>query len=88
MLTTEYGMYPTPCENHHRATNVSDATGIINAGTDNTVNAGDTITYSFDVTNTGHTCLAVISIIDDNAGEVECANVGDTAGEELRLGIS
>lgn len=72
-----------PCENH-RATNVSDATGIINAGTDNVVNAGDTISYSFDVTNTGHTCLAVISIVDDNAGEVACTHVVDTTGEGLR----
>lgn len=60
-------------------------TRTIDAGTDSSVNAGDTISYSFEVTNTGHTCLADISIVDDNAGELDCAHVADTSGKELRL---
>lgn len=58
-------------------------TGTVDAGTDGAVNAGDVVSYLFEVENTGHTCLAITSIVDDNAGEVECPYVVDMAGEAL-----
>lgn len=61
---------------------VSVKTGTVDAGTDGVVNAGDVVSYTFEVTNTGHTCLAVLSIVDDNAGMVDCPYVMDMAGEE------
>ncbi|CAM9171448.1 unnamed protein product, partial [Ectocarpus sp. 8 AP-2014] len=57
--------------------------GTVHAGTDGVVNAGDTVLYSFTVTNTGQTCLAVLSVLDDNAGDVNCAFVANMAGEAL-----
>lgn len=39
----------------------------------------------FEITNIGHTCLAVTSILDDNAGAVECPYVANMAGEDLVL---
>lgn len=56
---------------------------MVDRGTDGIVNAGDTVTFSFEIKNTGHTCLAVANIVDDNAGKVECPYVTDMAGEEL-----
>ena len=55
------------------------------AGAHGNVTAGDTITSTFEVKNTGHTCLAVTSIVDEKAGEVECPYVVDMAGEERWL---
>ncbi|CAM9711795.1 unnamed protein product, partial [Ectocarpus sp. 13 AM-2016] len=51
--------------------------------TDGVVNAGDILLYSFTVTNTGQTCLAVLSVLDDNAGDVNCAFVANMAGEDM-----
>lgn len=59
-------------------------TGTVDAVTNGSVAAGDTVSYLFEVKNTGDTCLAVLSIVDENAGGVECPYVMDMAGEELR----
>lgn len=75
---------PSAALNHPRR-HVSVNTGTVGAGPDGNVTAGDTITSSFEVENTGHTCLTVMSIVDDNAGEVECPYMIDVAGEELWL---
>lgn len=49
------------------------------------ITTGDTITSTFEVKNTGHTCLAVTSIVDEKAGQVECPYVVGMAGEERWL---
>ncbi|CAM9434639.1 unnamed protein product [Hapterophycus canaliculatus] len=59
--------------------------GDIKRGTDRVVNAGDSVTYDFEVTNTGQTCLVLASILDANAGDVECPYVVGKAGEAPKL---
>lgn len=66
-------------------TRVVVSAGTVDTGSDAVLNADDNITFSFEVKNTGDTCLAVTSIVDDNAGEVDCPYVIDMAGEELWL---
>lgn len=84
MLTTVLQIFghtaPHPA---HLITTVKS--GTVHAGTDGVVNAGDTVLYSFTVTNTGQTCLAVLSVLDDNAGDVNCAFVVNMAGEDMLL---
>lgn len=57
------------------ALNLAVKEATVDTGTDNVNSAGDTVLYSFVVTNTGHTCLAVESVSDDNAGIVDCSDV-------------
>lgn len=40
-------------------------------GDDGVLNIGDAVVYTFEVNNTGHTCLSVTRILDDNVGNVE-----------------
>lgn len=83
----QYAQSPVGCRqsapNVPRETDLSVKTGTVDSGTDSVVNAGDTVTYEFDITNTGDTCLAVTKIIDGNAGEVECPFVVNMAGKNL-----
>lgn len=70
--------HATSCRNYLVKTGTA-----IDAGTDGVVSAGDVVTISFEVTNTGDTCLAVASFVDDDAGMVDCPYVMDMAGEKL-----
>lgn len=65
--------------------NLSDKTGIVDLGEDGVLNVGDAVVYTFEVSNTGQTCLSAMSILDDNVGSVECPDL-DMPGKQLRRG--
>lgn len=62
-----------------------DKAGIIDMGDDGVLNIGDAVVYHFEVNNTGHTCIAVMEILDDNVGNVEFPDLEMSGNEPLML---
>lgn len=68
MVLTLLGPLSTDTLSHYDSVVMADT----NRGEDGVLNAGDTIEYTMNVTNTGNTCLVGVLVTNDGIGSIEC----------------